>query len=84
MMAMQRDDEPNSLAWAYRSKVTCGPDVNRFSVAGVFDDFGSDVAKRTGERGELLVGGVEEFGSKKDEGTKGWKMDGRLTCQSRR
>jgi len=47
---MQRDDEPNSLAWAYRSKVTCGPDVNMFSVAGVFDDFGSDVPERTGER----------------------------------
>jgi len=31
-------------------------------VPGVFDDFGSDVARRAGERGELLVGGVE-FGS---------------------
>jgi len=34
-------------------------------VPGVFDDFGSDVARRAGERGELLVGGVEEFGSVK-------------------
>jgi len=37
---------------------TCGPDVDGFSVAGVFDDFGCDVAERPGERGELLVGGV--------------------------
>jgi len=28
-------------------------------VPCVFDDFGSDVAERAGERGELLVGGVE-------------------------
>jgi len=63
MMAVQRDDEPNSLAWAYRSKGTCGPDIDGFSVAGVFDDFRSDVPERTGERGELFVGGVEEFGS---------------------
>ena len=64
-MAVQRDDEPNSLAWAYRSKGTCGQDVDGFYVAGVFDNFGSDVPKRTGERGELLVRGVEEFGSRK-------------------
>jgi len=62
MMAVQRDDEPNSLAWAYRSKVTCRPNVDGFSVAGVFDDFGSDVPERTGERSELFAGGVEEFG----------------------
>jgi len=31
-------------------------------VPGVLDDFGGDVARRAGERGELLVGGVEEFG----------------------
>jgi len=36
-----------------------------FSGSGVSDDFGSDVAERTGERGELLVGGMEEFGSVK-------------------
>jgi len=48
-----------------RSEVTCGPDVDGFSIASVFNDFWSDVAKRTGERGELLVGGVEEFGSMK-------------------
>jgi len=34
-------------------------------VPGVFDDFGSDVAERACERGELLVGGVEEFSSMK-------------------
>ena len=62
MMAMQRDDEPNSLAWAYRNKVTCRPNVDGFSVAGVFDDFGSDVPERTGERSELFAGAVEEFG----------------------
>ena len=35
------------------------------SVAGVFDDFGCDVTKRTHERGELLVGEVKEFCSVK-------------------
>jgi len=44
---------------------TCGPDVHRFSVAGVFDDFACDVAERPGERGELLVGGVKEYSSVK-------------------
>jgi len=34
-------------------------------VPGVFIDFGSDVAERAGDRGELLVGGVEESGSMK-------------------
>ena len=65
MMAVQRDDEPNSLAWAYRNKVTCGPDVDGFSVSGVSDNFGSDVPERTGDRGKLFVEGVEEFGSVK-------------------
>jgi len=84
MMAMQRDDEPDSFACGCveRGEVTCGPDVDGFSVPGVFNDLGSDVAERTDERGELLVGGVEEFGFK-DEGIKGWEMDGGLTCQSR-
>ena len=62
MMAVQRDDEPNLLAWAYKSKVTCRPNVDRFSVASVFDDFGSNVPKRTSERSELFARGVEEFG----------------------
>jgi len=44
---------------------TCGPDIDRFSVAGVFDDFGCDVAERPGERDELLVGGVKEYCSVK-------------------
>jgi len=58
--------------------VTCGPDVDGFSVPGVFDDFGSNVARRAGERGELFVEGVEEFGSikkmKKQRGGK-WMED---------
>jgi len=44
---------------------TCGPDVDGFSVAGVLEDFGCDVAERPGERGELLVGGVKEYCSVK-------------------
>jgi len=47
-------------------------------VPGVFDDFGSNVARRAGERGELFVEGVEEFGSikkmKKQRGGK-WMED---------
>jgi len=37
---------------------TCGPDIDGFSVASAFDDFGCDVAERASERDELLVGGV--------------------------
>jgi len=40
---------------------TCGLDVGGFFVAGVFDDFGCDIAKRASGRGELLVGRVKEF-----------------------
>jgi len=40
---------------------TCQPEVEEFSVAGVFDDCRRDVAKRDGEGSELLVGKVEEF-----------------------
>jgi len=36
-------------------------------VAGVFEDFGGDVAERAGEGGELLVGRVEELCNVKDE-----------------
>ena len=32
-----------------------------FSGAGVFDDFGSNIVKRTGDRGEFLAGRMEEF-----------------------
>ena len=39
--------------------------VEGFSVAGVFDDFGCDVAERPGERGELLAGGVKGYCSVK-------------------
>jgi len=46
-------------------------------VPGVFDDFGSDVAERAGERGELLVGRVEESGSvKKMKESRGGKWMG--------
>jgi len=44
---------------------TCEPDIDGFSVAGVFDDFECDVAERPGERDELLVGGVKEYCSVK-------------------
>ena len=43
----------------------CGEPIDEFSVAGVFDDFGCDVAERPGERDELLVGGVKEYCSVK-------------------
>lgn len=36
-----------------------------FSVVGVLDDFGGDMAKIAGERGELLVGTMKEFRSAK-------------------
>ena len=47
-------------------------------MPGVFDDFGSDVARRAGARGELFVGGVEEFGSirKMKEQRGGKRMEG--------
>ena len=32
-----------------------------FSGAGVFDDFGSNLVERTGDRGEFLAGRMEEF-----------------------
>jgi len=38
---------------------TCDPDVDGFSVAGIFEDFGGDVAERAGVGGGLLVGGVD-------------------------
>jgi len=43
---------------------TCRPDVHRFFLAGVLDDFGGDVAKGAGERderGELFIGRMEKF-----------------------
>jgi len=41
------------------------PDVDGVFVASVFDDFGGDVAERTGKRDEFLVGRIEEFFSEK-------------------
>jgi len=85
MMVVQRDDEPNSFACVCveRSKVTCGPDVDGFSVPGVSDDFGSDIAERTGER-VARQGSEKVWLYEKDEGIKGWEMNGGLTYQSRR
>ena len=60
------------------SNHTCRPDVHRFSVVGVLDDFGGNMAKIAGERGELLVGTMKELCSAKRVGGK----DGGLTCQS--
>ena len=40
---------------------TCGPDVDGFSAAGVFENFEGDVVQGGGEGGELLVGRVEVF-----------------------
>ena len=40
---------------------TCPPDIHGVSVARDFNDFGGDVAERASERGELLVGKLEEF-----------------------
>ena len=36
-------------------------------MAGVFKDFGGNVAKRSGKGGELLVGGVEAFWAAENE-----------------
>ena len=54
------------LVCVYAEKqYTCGPDVDGFSVASAFDDFGCDVAERASERGKLLIGGVKEYCSVK-------------------
>jgi len=44
-------------------------------VTGVYDDFADDVAERASERGELLVGEVEELGWKNEQEHQGWEMD---------
>ena len=65
-MFMQREN--NELVFrlcACGSDHTCPPDVHGFSVAVFFYDFGGDVAKRAGERGELLVRRMEKFFSVK-------------------
>jgi len=55
---------------------TCGPDVDWFSVAGIFEDFGGDVAERAGAGGGLLVKGVEAFWAVEDEHRNGeWTGD---------
>ena len=48
----------NGVVRVCRSDHTCGPDVRGFAVAGVFDDFGGNVAERASER-------MEEFRSVK-------------------
>jgi len=35
--------------------------VDQFLVVGVLDDFGDDIAKSAGDRGELVVGRIQEF-----------------------
>jgi len=35
--------------------------VNQFLVTGVLDNFSDGIAGRAGERGELLVGRIQEF-----------------------
>jgi len=62
---MQRERERNELVYACGSDHTYEPDVDGVFVAGVFDDFGGDVAERTGKRDEFLVGRIEEFFSEK-------------------
>ena len=50
--------------YACGSDHTCQPDVHGFSVAGVLNDFGNDVDKEAGERGERgeeFIGRMEEF-----------------------
>ena len=50
--------------YAGGSDHTCQPNVHGFSVAGVLNDFGGDIAKeagKRGERGELFIGRMEEF-----------------------
>ena len=47
--------------FACTSGHTCRPDVDGFPVSGVFDDFESDIARRAGEGGKLLIGRVEEL-----------------------
>jgi len=59
--------ERNGFVYTCGSDHTCGPDVRHFAVAGVFDDFGGNVAERAGER-------MDEFRFVK-RGVQGWKMD---------
>ena len=55
---------------------TCGPDVDGFSVASVFENFRGDVAERAGEGGELLIGGMGVFWAVEDEHRRGrWTGD---------
>jgi len=45
-------------------------------MAGVFEDFGGNVAKRAGKGGELLVGGMRAFWAMEDEHRSGeWTGD---------
>jgi len=53
------------FVYACGSDHTCASDVEGFSVVGIFDDYGGDVAKRAGEGSGLLVGKTEEFFSVK-------------------
>ena len=68
------------LVYARGNDHTHEPDVNGVFVAGVFDDIGGDVAKRTGKRDEFLVGRMEKFCSEKrwTKGGQGREMDGDL------
>ena len=52
------------------------------SVAGVFEDFGGDVAERAGEKGELLVGRVKTLALYKM--SKGMRIGCERAGQSRR
>jgi len=51
------------------------------SVAGVFEDFGGDIAERAGEGGELLVRRVKTLALYKM--SKGMRIGCGCACQSR-
>ena len=59
MMAVHRDD--NELLFSPCMRVEPIKRVNQFLVTGVLDNFSDGIAGRAGERGELLVGRIQEF-----------------------
>ena len=75
MVAVQR--ESNELVFRLCMRVEAIKLVDQFLVVGVLDDFGDDITKSAGERGELVVGRIQEFSCVKrwTNESQGWEMD---------
>ena len=74
-MAVQRDD--NELVFSPCMRVEAIKRVDQFLVTGVLDNFSDGIDGRAGERGEFLVGRIQEFFSVKRSTKRGhgWEMD---------